>query len=270
MSRMSLLYRWAVSMTLAGFALALLVPAACMAATYPKASGVDGRLRYTSYNPDQVYNLQAAIGRALFIQFADGEEMEKFYTGDSEAWEVGKHANMIAIKPTAEVPDTNLIVSTSAGRVYTFDLSLNDRAPMYGIRFSYPNERRRASETARAKQDLSASLDPHAQTRKNYRYAGAGSRDVQPAEIFDNGSHTFMRFPENMTFPSVFAIGPDGGETLVNKTVRDNWLILPSVGRQWRLRSGQAVMCVRNDAFAPSGIDNPGETTSPVIERAAR
>ena len=93
---------------------------------------------------------------------------------------------------------------------------------------------------------------------------------MQPSDILDNGSHTFMRFPENMTFPSVFAIGPDGGETLVNKTVRDNCLILPSVGRQWRLRSGQAVMCVRNDAFAPSGIDNPGETTSPVIERAAR
>ena len=110
---------------------------------------------------------------------------------------------------------------------------------MYGIRFSYPNEQRRASETARAKQELSASLDPHAQTRKNYRYAGAGSREVQPSEIFDNGSHTFMRFPENMTFPSVFAIGPDGGETLVNKTVRGNWLILPAVGRQWRLRSRQ-------------------------------
>ena len=136
MSRMSLIYRGAVSVTVAGFALALLVPASCMAATYPKASGVDERLRYTSYHPDQVYNLQTAIGRALFIQFAEGEEMEKFYTGDSDAWEVGKHANMIAIKPTAEVPDTNLIVSTSAGRIYTFDLSLNAGAPMYGIRFS--------------------------------------------------------------------------------------------------------------------------------------
>ena len=79
-----------------------------------------------------------------------------------------------------------------------------------------------------------------------------------------------MRFPENMTFPSVFAIGPDGGETLVNRTVRDNWLILPNVARQWRLRHGKAVLCVRNDAFAPSGRDNPGETTHLGIERGAR
>jgi type IV secretion system protein VirB9 len=251
-------------------ALALLVPAAGLAETVPEASRVDKRLRYTSYHPDQVYVLQAAIGRALFIEFGDGEQMEKFYTGDSAAWEVGKHANLVAIKPTAQTPDTNLIISTSAGRVYTFDLGLNERSPMYGIRFSYPSEERRAHESERAKRELAASLDPGTQTVRNYRYAGAGSRAVQPAEIFDNGSHTFMRFPENMTFPSVFAIDPDGGETLVNKTVRDNWLILPRVGRQWRLRHGKAVLCVRNDDYARSGIDNPGETTHRGIERRAQ
>jgi type IV secretion system protein VirB9 len=250
-------------------AIALLLPALAAAAVYPEPSRVDSRLRHTRYNPDQVYVLTAQIGRALYIQFADGEEMERFYTGDSDAWEVGKHANMVALKPTAEIPDTNLIIRTSTGRVYNFDLTLND-PPMYGIRFSYPAEEHRATETARAKRMLDASLDPYAQTRRNYRYAGAGSREVQPAEVFDNGTHTFMRFPENRTFPSVFAIGPDGGETLVNRTVRDNWLILPAVGRQWRLRHGRAVMCVRNDAFAPSGADNPGETTSPGITRTAR
>lgn len=248
----------------------LLVPATVSAAVLPTASRVDGRLRYTSYNPDQVYVLHAAIGRALFIQFADGEEMEKFYTGDSQAWDVGKHANLVAIKPTAATPDTNLILTTTAGRVYTFDLTLTERAPMYGIRFSYPNEERKRGNSARVRKDLAGSIDPNAQVQRNYRYAGAGGREVQPSEIFDNGSHTFMRFPENQTFPSVFAVGPDGGETLVNKTVRGNWLILARVGHEWRLRDGQAVMCVRNDAFAPNGNDNLGETTSPAIERGVR
>lgn len=251
-------------------ALALLVPTTASAALQPTASRVDGRLRYTSYDPDQVYVLHAAIGRALFIQFADGEEMERFYTGDSQAWEVGKHANLVAIKPTAATPDTNLILTTTAGRVYTFDLTLNERAPMYGIRFSYPNEERKRSDKARVRQELAGSIDPNAQVQRNYRYAGAGTREVQPAEVFDNGSHTFMRFPENQTFPSVFAVGPDGGEALVNKTVRGNWLILARVGREWRLRHGEAVMCIRNDAFAPNGTDNPGETTSPTIERGTR
>ena len=111
---------------------ALLLPMTGLAATYPKPSDVDRRLRYTTYDPDQVYILKAAIGRACFIQFAEGEEMERYYTGDSEAWEVGKHANLVAIKPTAASPNTNLIIATTAGRVYTFDLSLSKRAPMYG------------------------------------------------------------------------------------------------------------------------------------------
>jgi type IV secretion system protein VirB9 len=246
-----------------------LIPAIASAAVYPTASRVDARLRYTPYDPDQVYVLNAAIGRALFIQFADGEEMEKFYTGDSQAWEVGKHANLVAIKPTAATPDTNLILATTAGRVYTFDLTLNE-TPMYGIRFAYPDEERKRSDSTRLRQELSGSIDPDAQVQRNYRYAGAGSKEVQPAEIFDNGSHTFMRFPENRTFPSVFAVGPDGGETLVNKTVRGNWLILARVGHQWRLRDGAAVLCIRNDDFAPSDIDNPGETTSPTIQRGER
>jgi type IV secretion system protein VirB9 len=248
---------------------ALLLPATGLAATYPKPSDVDKRLRYTSYDPDQVYILKAAIGRACFIQFAEGEEMERYYTGDSDAWEVGKHANLVAIKPTAATPNTNLIIATTAGRVYTFDLSLSKRAPMYGVRFSYPNEERRRSETRRAKRDLAASLNPARQTQRNYRYAGAGSPAVQPVEIFDNGSHTFMKFAENQTFPTIFAVGADG-EALVNKSVRGNWLIVPRVSREWRLRDGKEVLCVRNDAFAPDGRDNPAETTDPAITREAR
>ena len=247
----------------------LLLPATGLAATYPKPSDVDRRLRYTSYDPDQVYNLKAAIGRACFIQFADGEEMESYYTGDSAAWEVGKHANLVAIKPTAATPDTNLIIMTTADRIYTFDLSLSKRAPMYGIRFAYPEEERKRAETERAKRELAASLDPERQNLRNYRYAGAGSPALQPVEIFDNGSHTFMKFAEHQTFPAIFAVGADG-ETLVNKSVRGNWLIVPRVGREWRLRDGREVLCVRNDAFAPDGRDNPAETTDPAITREAR
>lgn len=247
-------------------AILAVIPAIAAGETSPKASRVDSRLRYTSYDPDQVYRLNAAIGRACFIQFAEGEQMEKYYTGDSEAWEVGKHGNLVAIKPKEDTPETNLIITTNRGRVYVFELALNKRALMYGIRFSYPNEARKQAKTKQLKAALAESLDPNRQGNRNFQYAGSGDTSIQPEEVFDNGSHTFMRFAEGQRFPAIFATGI-GGERLVNPSVRDNWLIVPGVERQWRLRDGEAVLCIRNDARPRRRRDNPGETTHRGIMR---
>ena len=250
-------------------ALAVTAPVTALAEVYPSASRVDSRLRYTTYNPDQVYRLNATVLHACFIEFAKGEQMEKYYTGDSEAWEVGKHANLVAIKPTKETSETNLIISTNRGRVYVFELAVAKNAPMYGIRFSYPEEERKQTRKKQLKQALDDSLDPARQGNRNYAYAGSGDTAIQPLEIFDNGSHTFMRFAESQRFPAVFATGL-AGERLVNPTVRENWLILARVERQWRLRDGPAVLCIRNDGARRTLRDNPGETTHGGIMRAAR
>ena len=120
--------------------------------------------------------------------------------------------------------------------------------------------RSRNRKSERLKAALAQPLDPDRQGNQNYRYAGSGDTGIQPLEIFDNGSHTFMKFAESQRFPAVFATGI-GGERLVNATVRENWLILPHVERQWRLRDGEAVLCIRNDGVKKRLGDNPGETT---------
>ena len=150
-----------------------------------------------------------------------------------------------------------------------FELAVTDKAPMYGIRFSYPNEERKKPKTKRLKKALEESLDPNRQGNRNYAYAGSGDRSIQPLEVFDNGSHTSMRFAESQRFPAVFAAGL-GGERLVNPTVRESWLILTRVERQWRLRDGPAVLCIRNDGVQRRLPDNPGETTQSGIARAPR
>jgi type IV secretion system protein VirB9 len=249
--------------------LTVTAPITVLAEVYPSASRVDPRLRYTTYNPDQVYRLNATVLHACFIELAKGEQMEKYYTGDSEAWEVGKHANLVAIKPKTEKSETNLIISTNRGRVYVFELSVAKHAPMYGIRFSYPTEERKQARKKQLEKALTDSLDPARQGNRNYAYAGSGDTGIQPLEIFDNGSHTFMRFAESQRFPAVFAAGL-AGERLVNPTVRENWLILARVERQWRLRDGPAVLCIRNDGARRYLRDNPGETTHGGILRAAQ
>lgn len=236
------------------------------AVTEPSASRVDARLRYTTYNQDQVYRIRAQIGRAFFLEFAPGEEMEKWYSGDSKAWEVAKHGSVVAVKPTANEPATNMIIVTSAGRTYVLDVELAEPA-MYGVRFSYPKDEAAKAQARGVQKMLEAALNPDAQTVRNYRYAGAGAAELRPAAIFDNGRYTFFKFGENQGWPSVFAVALDGQETLINRTVRGNWVIIPQVARQWRLRIGKAVLCIRNDAYAPAGHDNPAETDTPEVMR---
>jgi len=236
------------------------------AATEPAASRVDSRLRYTVYNKDQVYQVRTQIGRAFFIQFADGEEMEKWYAGDSKGWDVAKHGNVVAVKPAGEEPGTNMIIVTSAGRTYVFDLTLGAPA-VYGVRFSYPLDQAKKDKARSVERDLDAALDPLLQTRRNYKYAGTGSADLRPVMIFDNGRYTYLKFAEGQGWPSVFAVAADGQETIVNRTVRGNWMIIHRVGRLWRLRAGTAVLCVRNDDYAPDSSDNRGETDTPMIDR---
>jgi type IV secretion system protein VirB9 len=251
------------------FALTVTAPMTALAEVYPSASRVDSRLRYTTYNPDQVYRLNVKVLHACFIEFAQGEQLKKYYTGDLDAWDVGKDGNVVAIKPKKEKSETNLIMTTNRGRVYVFELAVTDKAPMYGIRFSYPEEERKQARKKQLKQALDDSLDPARQGNRNYAYAGSGDTGIQPLEIFDNGSHTFMRFAESQRFPAVFATGL-GGERLVNPTVHDNWLILTRVEHQWCLRDGPAVLCIRNDGARRTLRDNPGETTHGGIMRTAK
>jgi type IV secretion system protein VirB9 len=245
---------------------ALFLSVLAQAATEPSASRVDSRLRYTTYNQDQVYRIRAKIGRAFFLEFAPGEEMEKWYSGDSKAWEVAKHGSVVAIKPTAEEPATNMIIVTSAGRTYVLDVELAEPA-MYGVRFSYPKDEAAKVEARGVQQRLEAALNPETQTRRNYRYAGTGSEEIQPVMVFDNGRYTFFKFSERQSWPSVFAVAVDGQETLVSRTVRGNWIIIPQVARHWRMRAGKSVLCIRNDNYAPEGNDNPAETDTPAVFR---
>ncbi len=45
---------------------------------------------------------------------------------------------------------------------------------------------------------------------------GAGSQDIVPTLVFDDGRFTYLRFPGNREVPAVFHVLGDGSETLVN------------------------------------------------------
>ena len=78
------------------------------------------------------------------------------------------------------------------------------------------------------------------------------------------------RFTGNREIPAIYLINSDGSESLVPKDVRGELVVVHATAREFRLRKGNNVLCIFNEAFDAVGI-NPGtNTTSPSIERRAK
>lgn len=104
----------------------------------------------------------------------------------------------------------------------------------------------------------------------NTQYAlaeGAGSADIVPTMVFDDGRFTYLRFPGNREVPAVFHVLGDGSETLVNARMEDDTLVVDRVSRRLMLRAGSAVVGIWNEAFDLEGLPAKGSTTVPGVQR---
>ena len=95
--------------------------------------------------------------------------------------------------------------------------------------------------------------------------------ELAPAEVWDDGQSTFLRFPGNRRVPTIFSVLPDGREAAVNYSVNTTGVItVHQTGPALRLRDGGLVLCIFNRAADATGR-NPGTgTTSPDVVREIR
>ncbi len=87
----------------------------------------------------------------------------------------------------------------------------------------------------------------------NFHYIAQGDRSLTPLEVFDNGVSTVFRFPGNVRIPSIYVINPDGKEATANYSVKGDYVEVPAVAREWRLRDGHTVLGIWNSAYDPIG-----------------
>jgi type IV secretion system protein VirB9 len=96
---------------------------------------------------------------------------------------------------------------------------------------------------------------------------GAGSADIVPTLVFDDGRFTYLRFPGNREVPAVFHVLGDGSETMVNTRMEDDLLVVDRVSRRLMLRAGSAVVGLWNDAFDLDGVPPLEGTTASGVQR---
>jgi type IV secretion system protein VirB9 len=199
------------------------LPAAAQVRPQPGAG--DARLQTIDYVADQVVVLEVAAGYQLTVELAPDEQIENVAIGNSGAWQVtaNRRGDRLFIKPLQAGVSTNMTVITNA-RLYAIDLmplSGPSSEMAYTVRFNYPDDAR-----------TGAGEDAAAETPMDGRYRVSGARALQPSRIGDDGRHTYIEWPADRPIPAVYAVGPDGEESLVNGMMRDEVFVIDSVAQR--------------------------------------
>lgn len=254
----------------------------CSALEKPTTSRLDRRVQYTEFKEGQVYPVNAVNGIITSIIFAEGEKVLDYGSGYSTAWEFVARGNHFFLKPKAFQGTTNLVVVTDK-RTYLFDVKLVGKrsSATYSLTFRYPaDEASKAQEEAQKKTVdalLNRSAVPNTEeeqtdTKLNRIYTenfGSSelSKEIAPLEVFDDGLFTYLKFDRQTDFPAVYRVSDSDEETLLNSHVQGDYLVIHGVYRELRLRAGQAVVGIYNEAFTGSGIRSGTAVSVPGVKR---
>jgi len=113
----------------------------------PSPSQVDPRVRYLTYQRDEVYRLPVSPSRVMTIVLDPSESIASLQAGDTESWQIEllESGNVIVIKLQDEAGATNLTAISDSGRIYSFDmmpvtgdLETADNL-VYRVHFNYPD-----------------------------------------------------------------------------------------------------------------------------------
>jgi type IV secretion system protein VirB9 len=177
------------------------------------------RFQSIEYSPDAVFTLRAAPGYQVVVELAPDERVENVAIGDSGAWQVtaNRRGDRLFVKAVRGDVATNMTVVTDA-RLYSFELVPlpGPQSDMpYALRFRYPDP-----AAAPATVPIEAELG---------RYKMRGSRALIPSGMHDDGTHTYIEWPEGATLPAVYAVNDAGNETLVNGMMRGGRMVIDSI-----------------------------------------
>lgn len=207
----------------------------------------DPRLAARPYSPDEIVRIDGQLGVQVSIAFAEDERIENVAVGDSASWQItpNKRANLLFVKPQTGKARTNMTVITDQ-RTYFFDLVAGSPAkPLYVLRFSYPEKQRQETQQAaapalnEAEAQLAEGQKPVDPASLNFKWSRKGSAEIQPFQLYDDGSSTYLTWTRATTLPAILVRDEKGQEGPVNYAVRGDVIVIDSVPATILLRSGR-------------------------------
>lgn len=264
--------------------LSLLFNSLVFAETTPKFGEFDPRVRVVEYNAQDVTKVVTFFGVSSHIQFSNSEVIKDIAVGDPTAWEIIPRTNNLFIRPLADNPDANLTIITNK-RTYHFSLFTAKRSKKdktawqdpnltFSLVFNYKEEQEKDHALAKAKELKSrfsgakTKLEKEFSSFSNIDYWVAGSQEISPTSVRDNGRFIYLTFSNNRDMPAIYSVDEFGKEALINTNVKGNTIIIHRMVKLLRLRKGRYVACLVNRSFdLNGGKDNSTGTVSPAVER---
>lgn len=216
-----------------------------------RGTQTDSRIRTLNYHPDDVYKIDAFTGYATTFQLEDGEVMVDEVRGDPKTWDFIPNTarDGFVIKAKFATPQaSNLILETNL-RTYVFLLHAHKGGAPGNVgflyRFNYPDRKR--AYKPRQPGNIQAAFNTTGRPA-NLQYSASGDKLLRPEVAFDDGRKTYLRLKHQSVRPSVFAMGADGRERLVNTSdLADGTIVVTGVYSRLVLRDGPHVVCVFNN-----------------------
>ena len=278
--------------------LAGLCPHGAGATGAKSTSPYDYRIKSVVYNPRDTGEIDGVVGIATDITLSPDEHYVTHAFGEEGGWSFACRENHCFIRPKAQESDTNLTIVTDRhvyhillhyvggreekgadGHVHTAFAATPWALAQATVELTYlyPDEDdSRKAAAARASHIQAELADVYGTGPRNTAYRrsdGEKDRAIAPLNVWDDYRFTYFRFPENGVLPTLYVMNESGQEMVVNAVVlgRDhNILAAQMTAREWRIRYGQLVIGVVNDAYNPSLGGAANGTISPAVRRVAR
>lgn len=261
-----------------------------------QAQTADPRLREVAYDPRAVVTVPVKRGVVTHVVLDANESIVEVGAGlggdcgkADAAWCIAAQpgGRNLFVKPKSGAGAPNNLAVVTDRRSYALRFVVlpdgDARPPVYRLVIKAPRPASAPTRAAlpelplapaqpSAEELVAERLKATAQVlNSQYSIAeGAGSQDIVPALVFDDGRFTYLRFPGNRELPAVFHRLPDGSETLVNTRMEGDLLVVDRVSRRLMLHAGQAVVGVWNEAFDLDGVPPTDGATVPGVERLVR
>lgn len=218
------------------------------AAKTPQSLATDSRVRHVMYDPNQVYEIIGTYGYQTSLEFGNDEEVKVVSLGDTIAWQTVPYNNRVFLKPVEPRASTNMTVITNK-RTYYFMLSSSklSKETTFLVRFMYPQGNRPVNTRNVGSSSVASSFDPE---KINLNYSTSGHKHaIRLDRVLDDGQFTFFRFTQNDEIPSIYTVGPDGTESIVNTRREGAYVVVERTSGLFTLRNGNNYLCVKNNSL---------------------